>query len=71
MPRGYPTFLVSPSLNLTSWGAHFSLNFWMSAGPNGAAPPVTAATLSKYEGFTRGWVARKLTSGGTKFNQVG
>ena len=54
-----------PSLNSISLGSHFFLKFSISAGPNGAAPPVTALTLSSIEVFTIGWVAKKLISGGT------
>jgi hypothetical protein len=43
-----------PSLNLIIFGKHFSLNFSMRAGPNGAAPPVTATTLDKWDDFTAG-----------------
>ena len=52
-------------------GSHFFLKFSIRAGPNGAAPPVTAFTHCKYSDLTAGWVDRKLTSGGTKFNHVG
>ena len=47
------------------------MNFSIKAGPNGAAPPVTALTVDKYSDFTAGCVDRKLTNGGTKFNHVG
>ena len=66
-----PILHFLPSLNLISLGAHFSLNFSMRAGPKGAAPPVTATTLDKCDDFTAGCVAKKLTKGGTMFNQVG
>ena len=43
----------------------------MSAGPKGAAPPVITLTEAKWELFTMGWVAKKLTRGGTMARTVG
>ena len=60
-----------PSLNSTSFGSHFFLKFSINAGPNGAAPPVTALTESSMDDFTIGWVAKKLTNGGTRARYEG
>lgn len=68
---GEDSVMPKPSRNLITLGAAFSMNFSMRAGPKGAAPPVTLRTEARSAGRTLGWVARKLTSGGTRFSQVG
>ena len=46
---------------LTTLGAHLAMNFSMSAGPKGAAPPLTVSTDERWvAAFTIGFVDRKL-----------